>query len=107
MHYPSMLLYHAQRTQTDANVVVALTACRRYRLANGEWPESLEALVPQYLSAVPTDPLAAQPLAYERDGYVIRFWTQAYTTDHVNLSLPYLDSTGRHVFDAADFETAN
>ncbi|HEV7279623.1 MAG TPA: hypothetical protein VGN57_05370 [Pirellulaceae bacterium] len=106
MHYPAMLLDCAQRTQTDANVVVALAARRRYRLANGEWPESLEALVPKYLSAVPVDPIAVQPLAYERDGDVIRFRTQAYTTDFTYIKLPYLDSTGRHVFDAASFETA-
>lgn len=106
MHYPAMLLSYARRTQTDANVVVALAACRRYRLANGEWPVSLEGLVPQYLAAIPIDPMAVQPLAYEREGDVIRFRTQVYTTEFASMKLPYLDPTGRHVFDAASFETS-
>ena len=106
MHYPSMQLASAQRTQSNVNVAVAFAACRRYRLANGDWPESLEALVPEYLSAVPIDPTTVQPLVYERDGDVIRFRTQAYTREAGYGKIPYLDPTGRHFFDAADFETA-
>lgn len=104
MHYPSMSLASAQRTQTSTNVAVAFAACRRYRLANGDWPESLEALVPDYLSAVPIDPNTVQPLVYERDGDTIRFRTQAYTKEAGYAKISYLDPTGRHVFDADAFE---
>jgi len=44
--------------------LVALIACDRYRVAHGRWPESLEALVPAYLDAVPDDPFGDGPLGY-------------------------------------------
>ena len=36
-------------------------AAERYRMAHGQWPETLNELVPAYLDAVPTDQLAAEP----------------------------------------------
>ena len=50
----------------SAQVAVAL---ERYRQARGEWPSTLDALVPTLLDAVPRDPFDGQPLRYElRDG---------------------------------------
>jgi hypothetical protein len=48
-------------------------ACERHRLAQGNWPPTLSALVPQYLSAIPLDPFSGQPLLYRLipDGVVI------------------------------------
>jgi hypothetical protein len=48
-------------------------ALGRYRLAEGQFPETLQALVPEYLAAVPEDPIDLQPLRYRRDeeGYVV------------------------------------
>jgi hypothetical protein len=53
--------------------VVAVLAVERYRLARGRWPESLAALVPEFLAAVPADPYDGQPLRYRRlaDGVVV------------------------------------
>jgi hypothetical protein len=45
---------------------IAMIAAERYRLANGRWPESLEELVPKYLSAVPIDPIDGLPLRFNR-----------------------------------------
>jgi len=42
----------------------AALGCERYRLAHGKWPTTLDAIVPQYLSAVPLDPFSGQPLLY-------------------------------------------
>lgn len=39
----------------------AAIACERYRIDNGQWPETLDELVPKYLPQVPSDP-------YSRDG---------------------------------------
>jgi hypothetical protein len=52
---------------------IAAVAAERYRRAHGGWPESLEALAPAYLGAVPADPYDGQPLRYRRlgDGVVI------------------------------------
>jgi len=35
-----------------------------YRLDEGEWPESLDVLVPEYLDEVPVDPRTGDPLEY-------------------------------------------
>ncbi len=47
---------------------LALTglALERHRLAHGGYPESLAALVPRFLEAVPEDPMDGQPLRYSR-----------------------------------------
>lgn len=54
----------------------AATACavERYRLAHGDaLPETLEALVPNFIPSVPLDPWTQQPLRYRKlsPGYVI------------------------------------
>jgi hypothetical protein len=41
-------------------------ALERYRLRHHELPERLEALVPDFLSAIPMDPVDGQPLKYAR-----------------------------------------
>jgi hypothetical protein len=43
------------------------TALERYRLSHHEFPEHLEALVPELLAAVPSDPVDGQPIRYTRD----------------------------------------
>jgi hypothetical protein len=58
----------AARTQTAADQVVLACALERFRLAHDELPNSLDALVPPYLTAVPRDAFDGQPLRYRRDG---------------------------------------
>jgi hypothetical protein len=62
-----------------AFVAVAL---ERYRRDHGRWPDTLDALVPKYLSAVPTDPQDGRPLRYKRrpDGVVV-YWLGPDGTD--------------------------
>lgn len=52
------------RSRAETRCAAALLAAERYRLANGRWPQQLADLVPRYLSAVPEDPFASQPLRY-------------------------------------------
>lgn len=52
-------------------LVEAYVALRLYHLANGELPETLDALVPEYLSAVPVDYVDRQPLRYSREFRVL------------------------------------
>ena len=51
----------------------AALSVERYRLADGALPNSLDALVPKFLDAVPTDPFDGQPLRYKKlaKGYVV------------------------------------
>jgi len=48
---------------------LARVACalERYRLAHGEYPESLNALAPQFMGKIPHDIINGQPLKYRRD----------------------------------------
>ncbi len=47
-------------------------ACKIYRMKTGHYPESLDALVPEFLDAVPLDPFTGQPLIYRlQDGGVL------------------------------------
>ena len=43
-------------------------ALEQYRLANGNLPEELEALTPEYLPSLPKDVFSAEPLNWERSG---------------------------------------
>ena len=54
-------------TARSANAIrLALTACalERHRLAHGAYPDSLTALVPTYLPAIPLDVIDGAPLRY-------------------------------------------
>ena len=43
-------------------------ACRIHKVRTGQYPESLEALVPALLTEVPVDPFTGRPLVYRRAG---------------------------------------
>ena len=43
------------------------TACHRYAQENGRLPETLQALVPEYLAAVPRDPYDGEPFRYSAE----------------------------------------
>jgi hypothetical protein len=49
-----------------ANEAQIVCALERYRLAHGEYPESLEVLVPQFIQKLPLDIIGGQPLIYHR-----------------------------------------
>jgi hypothetical protein len=52
--------------QVTAHEAALACALERYRLANGKLPESLDALVPQFIAKLPHDTLTGGPLKYER-----------------------------------------
>ncbi|MFI4855023.1 MAG: hypothetical protein ACIAQF_08625, partial [Phycisphaerales bacterium JB065] len=51
--------------QHSVAVTQIILAMAEYRLGNGDWPESLDQLVPDYLDAVPIDPQTGDPFEYE------------------------------------------
>jgi hypothetical protein len=61
------------RSAAQMRTMIAALAAERYRKAHDRWPESLAALVPQYLKEVPLDPFDGKPLRLRRlsDGLVI------------------------------------
>jgi hypothetical protein len=54
------------RNQTLANEAFVACGLERYRLAHGQYPETLEALVPQFAEKLPHDIVGGQPLRYHR-----------------------------------------
>jgi hypothetical protein len=54
-------------------LLVTDLAIRRHRRERGEWPVSLESLVPEFIQAVPEDPLSHKPLIYVvlEDGFAL------------------------------------
>jgi hypothetical protein len=64
----------AARGQTYLDAAHIACALERYRLANGKFPETLDALTPKFLNKIPNDVIDGQPLRYhlKPDGnYVI------------------------------------
>jgi len=54
------------REQTYANEAAVVCALERYRHKNGEYPETLDQLVPQFMQKVPHDMVNGKPLVYHR-----------------------------------------
>lgn len=52
----------------QSSIDLARVACalERYHLAHGEYPETLNALAPQFIAQVPRDIIGGQPLHYKR-----------------------------------------
>jgi hypothetical protein len=52
--------------QTDANEAAVACALERYKLANGNYPETLDSLAPRFMETVPHDIIGGEPLKYHR-----------------------------------------
>jgi hypothetical protein len=62
-----------QRNQAVLRCAAAALAVEGYRLKHGGWPQTLDALVPGWLKAVPVDPYDGKPLRYRHaaEGVVV------------------------------------
>src|SRR5262249_59591959 len=62
-----------RRSQATMRCAIAAVAAERFRRKVGKWPESVNALVPNYLAEVTVDPFDGKPLRCRRlkDGIVI------------------------------------
>lgn len=56
----------AARNQTRVNEGQIVCALEQYRIAHGNYPESLDALAPQFMERIPHDIIGGQPLKYRR-----------------------------------------
>ena len=54
------------KNQTQVHEALIACALERYRLAHNAYPETLDALVPQFLAQIPPDLIGGQPLHYRR-----------------------------------------
>ena len=65
---PNLKEVPAKATAAQTSVDQARIACalEQYRLAHGDFPESLAALVPPLMAKLPTDPITGEPYRYQR-----------------------------------------
>ena len=56
----------AAMAQTSADQAALSCALERFRLAHGQYPEKLDALVPRFMDKVPNDLISGEPLKYHR-----------------------------------------
>lgn len=66
---------HFAVIQADVDLARVSCALERYRLAHGEYPETLDALTPRFIGKLPHDLINGQPLHYRRmeDGQFILY----------------------------------
>jgi hypothetical protein len=66
-------IYEELRGHAALRVTTVALAAEEWRLAHGDWPESLAALVPGLLDALPEDPFTGGALCYQHraDGVVV------------------------------------
>jgi hypothetical protein len=62
--YPGDIVF----AQTAVNQGIIACALERFRLANGKYPETLDALVPTSLPGIPRDVVVGRPMIYENAG---------------------------------------
>jgi hypothetical protein len=58
------LHWQLQRDIASTEVILAMA---EYRLDHAAWPETLDQLVPDYLDAVPINPLTGEPFEYRHE----------------------------------------
>ena len=75
--------YYFVFAQSAVNQATLACALERFRLARGQYPETLDALVPDFVAALPADVINGQPLKYRRlnDG---RFLLYSVGFDHTD-----------------------
>ena len=60
-------LHAAVKAEATRELVATATALRRFQFARGNYPATLDEMVPKYLAAAPIDPFDGQPLRYRRN----------------------------------------
>jgi hypothetical protein len=60
-------LQKIRSAEVTRQVAISAIAIRRYQLRHGALPEALAALVPDFISAIPADPVDSKPLRYRLD----------------------------------------
>jgi hypothetical protein len=76
------------QNQTEVNQALIACALERYHLAHGEYPETLDALLPSFVDAIPHDVIGGNPPHYRRnsDGTFLLYsigWSQQDHGGHI------------------------
>lgn len=85
--------------QNSINMARVACALERYHLAHNEYPETLDALAPQFIAQIPHDVIGGKPLHYSRkdDGKFLLYsigWNETDDGGQIGLSkYDYTDTT--------------
>ena len=60
----SVVVRKTMAAEASKRIVITAIALKRYQLKHGNYPADLNSLVPEFLPAVPLDPVDGQPLRY-------------------------------------------
>ncbi len=66
MRLPSSSPTVSAAAQVESDEAALACALERYRLANGQFPERLDALMPRFMAHLPNDVITGQPYKYRR-----------------------------------------
>jgi len=55
------------RAETERSITLCAIAIERHFLRHSQYPETLDALVPEFLAVVPIDYMDGQPMRYRRN----------------------------------------
>jgi len=61
------LSHKVMGVEAAREAAITAIALKRYQLTHGDFPADLTALVPEFVSAIPRDPVDGQPLRYRRN----------------------------------------
>lgn len=92
-------------TQTFLRSLATACAVERYRMAHGHLPATLEDLVPDFLTSLPTDPLTGKPLCYkpsESSSYLI-YGTGWDQRDNAGSGVSAITGLSNKTMDQADW----
>jgi len=93
------------RMETERSLVLAATAIKRYTLRHGRVPDSLSALVPEFLPSVPVDYMDGKPVRYRLnpDGSTVLYSVGEDGTDGGGDAGVKADAgSGRSIWDRKD-----
>ena len=75
VEFPSLIGLHARvaRSAADLRGTMLMAGIELYRAEKGAYPDSLESLVPSFLTELPEDPFSGRPFAYSptESGYLL------------------------------------
>lgn len=93
------------RAQTVVDQATVACALERYRIAGGQYPENLEALVPRFLAKIPTDVINGEPLKYRRidDGQFVLYSVGWDQKDDGGMIVKRKGKTGRPDIEQGDW----
>ncbi|MEZ5300672.1 MAG: hypothetical protein R3F11_08445 [Verrucomicrobiales bacterium] len=66
-----VILQRVLAEMVRTQLVILKLALRRHEFAHGSLPDSLDALVPEFLDAVPADPYDGKPLRYSKENRIV------------------------------------